>query len=256
MPYVSLSTNAHLYYDDTGGNGVPLILVHGMLGTAALHFKQLTPWLKSLGYRVIGPTMRGYGQSTPKPRDFPNDFYHRDARDLIAFMDALGLESAHLLGYSDGGEIVVIMGALVPYRVRSVVSWGAVGYFGAAMRPVIQRMYPATWMTDEERRVHGIDSPDAFALSWMQAVKAMIDAGGDVSLSIAHQITAPLLLMLGDQDTLNPAEYGQRLVDRVPDGRLQVLPCGHPVHEQAYEGFTAAVGPFLADAQARWQAQP
>jgi pimeloyl-ACP methyl ester carboxylesterase len=72
-----------------------------------------------------------------------------------------------------------------------------------------------------------------------------VDSGGDLSLSLAPKITAPLLLMLGTQDTLNPEAYGQRFVDAAPNGRLVMFECGHPIHRQQEEQFKRVVGAFL-----------
>ncbi|MBL8165151.1 MAG: alpha/beta fold hydrolase, partial [Anaerolineae bacterium] len=91
MPFAEIATGARLHYDDAG-QGEPLILLHGLLGTAALHFPQVVDWLRPR-YRLVGPTLRGYGDSTPKPRDFPLRFYHRDADDVLAFMDALNIQT-------------------------------------------------------------------------------------------------------------------------------------------------------------------
>jgi valacyclovir hydrolase len=136
MPFAELLTGARLHYDDSGGDTPPFILVHGMLGTAALHFPQVTDWLKP-NYRVLGLSLRGYGQSTPKPRTFTPDFYHKDAADVLAFMDALNIPQAHLMGYSDGGETALIAAGTQPERFKSVIVWGCVGYFGPAMRPAV-----------------------------------------------------------------------------------------------------------------------
>jgi valacyclovir hydrolase len=243
MPFAELTTGARFHYEDAG-TGVPLIALHGMLGTPQKHLDDLISRLRQ-NYRVIAPTMRGYGQSTPKPRDFPQDFYHRDARDILAFMDAIGIEQAHIIGYSDGGETALVAAGLAPSRFLSVASWGAVGYFGPAMRPVAQRMYPADWMSDEEKRLHGIPDPDGFALAWIAAVRHMIDAGGDVSLSLADKITAPLLLMLGKRDTLNPQEYGENFVRLVPDGRLVMFETAHPIHDEDSARFLDVLLKFL-----------
>lgn len=243
MPMIELPTGAHLHYEDMG-SGQPLILVHGMLGTPRLHFSRVIPWLRPY-FRIIAPTMRGYGESRPKPRDFPVNFYHRDTADLLALLDALKVEPAHIMGFSDGGEIALIAAGTQPERFKSVAVWGAVGYFGPAMRPVAQRMYPADWMTEEDKARHGIPDANQFALGWINAVKHMIDSGGDVSLSLAPKITAPVLLMLGDQDTLNPEAYGRNFIEKTPNGRLQMFPCAHPVHDQQWEQFRQVVGDFL-----------
>jgi valacyclovir hydrolase len=197
---------------------------------------------------VIGPTRRGYGQSLPKPRDYPVDFYHRDANDMLAVMESLNIEKAHVLGFSDGGETALIMAALAPDKFERVVVWGAVGYYAPSMRAVIQRNYPATWMSQEIRDLNGLEdqaAADALVLGWINAVKQMIDAGGDVSVSLAPGITAPVLMLLGEGDTLNPASSAQVFLDRVPNGRLEMFPCGHRVHEEKWDDFRRVVGEFL-----------
>lgn len=243
MPFADIKTGARLHYEDVG-SGDTIVLVHGLLDTPERRFSVLMDWLNP-NYRVIAPTMRGYGQSTPKPRDFPPNFYHRDAADLLALMDAVGIERAYLMGYSDGGETALVAAGMQPERFRSVAVWGAVGYFGPIMRQVMQRMYPATWITQEELELHGIPDANGFVLGWMQSTKGMIDSGGDVSVKLAHNITCPLLMMLGDEDALNPKAYGEVFIEKVPTGRIQMFPCGHAVHEERWPDFQRAIADFL-----------
>lgn len=246
MPFTEIATGARLFYEDAG-SGEVVVALHGRFGTARVDLGDVVDWL-SEDYRVLGPSLRGYGDSEPKPRDFPLDFYERDARDVIAFMDALGIEKAHLLGYSDGGETALIAAGLAPERFRSVAVWGAVGYFGPEIRPVVQANYPATWMDEETKRLHAIDDPNPMVLQWVQALKHIIDRGGDLSLSLAPKISAPVLLMLGRQDRLNPEAYGQKLVDQMSNGRLVMFETGHGIHEQDWAGFKRVVGDFLRSA--------
>jgi len=243
MPYAETHTGARRHYEDTG-SGTPVIVLHGMLGTARYHLSRVIDWL-SADYRVIGPTLRGYGESTPKPRDFPPDFYRRDALDLLALLDAIDLPAAHLLGYSDGGEVALIAAGLQPQRFRSVSTIGAVGYFGPEMRPGVQRMYPVDWVKDEEKALHGLDDPVPVVMQWIRAAKMLIDSGGDASVSLAPNITCPVLLMLGEQDRLNPASCAQVFLARVSDGRLQMFDCGHPIHDQQWDAFRETFGGFL-----------
>jgi len=246
MPFVELPTGVRLHYVEQGKAGRPVVIVlHGMLGTAEMHMQQIIDWLRD-DYHVLGPTLRGYGQSEPALRKFPHNFYQQDARDVLAFMDALAVDQAHLIGYSDGGEIALLTGGTAPERFLSIVTIGAVGYYGPEMRPVAQRMYPAHWITQQEREMHGIENPDAFVLPWIRSVVAIIDSGGDLSLSLAQDIAAPLLMLLGEKDTLNPQAYGQRFIDRTPNGRLIMFPCGHGVHNECWDDFKRVVGEFLA----------
>jgi valacyclovir hydrolase len=251
MPFIDTYTGARLHYEDVG-DGAPLIALHGFLGTGRADLGSVIDWLSADaggGYHVLAPSLRGYGESLPKPRDFPVDFYRRDARDVLAFMDALDIERAHLFGYSDGGETAMMAAGLQPARFRSLMTVGAVGYFGPAMRPVAQAMYPATWLTEAEKARNHITDPDAFELGWINAVKTLIDQGGDVSLSLAANITCPVLLMLGERDTLNPQDYGQNFIDRTPNGRLVMFPTGHAIHDQDWDGFQRIVAEFLRGAK-------
>lgn len=65
----------------------------------------------------------------------------------------------------------------------------------------------------------------------------MIDAGGDVSLGQASQITCPLIIMLGQDDKLNPRHYGERFIQSAPRGRLEMFAGGHAVHDEQREAF-------------------
>lgn len=243
MPFVELSTGATFHYEDEG-SGEPLVAIHPRLGTARYDFASIFSYLTPK-HRVLGPSLRGCGQSTPKPRDFPHNFYHRDAADVLAFMDALGIESAHLIGFSDGGETALVAAGSAPDRFRSVAVWGAVGYFGPIMSQYVRRSLPPDEKDEARKVLHDIDDLTPILTQWVIAMEDMIARGGDVSLSLAPNIACPLLLMLGDQDKLNPQEYGQRFVDAAPDGRLVMFQTGHACHEQAPETFKQVLLAFL-----------
>ncbi|MBZ0302948.1 MAG: alpha/beta hydrolase [Anaerolineae bacterium] len=245
MPFADLRTGARLHYEDQG-SGTPVIVLHGMLGTARAHLGRVMDWL-SADCRVIGPTLRGYGESTPKPRDFPPDFYRRDAEDLLAFLDAIDLSPAHILGYSDGGEVALIAAGLQPQRFRSVSTIGAVGYFGPEMRASVQRMYPVDWVTEEQKALHAMTEPVPIIMQWIRSAKMLIDSGGDASVSLAPHITCPVLLMLGEQDHLNPPSCANVFLARVPDGRLEMFDCAHPIHDQQWDAFQRVFGSFLRE---------
>jgi valacyclovir hydrolase len=244
MPFAAVATGAHLYYEDIG-DGIPLIFIHGLMDVPRVHHPDLLAWLGS-SYHVIAPSLRGYGQSMPKPRDFPPGFYRRDADDVLALLDALKIKQAHLLGYSDGGEVALLAAGLAPERFYSVVAWGAVGYFGPDMHAEAERAYPGDWIPEADRALHGITDIDPIMRQWVDSVQAMVAAGGDVSLGVADRIACPLLLLLGARDRLNPATYGQNFVDRTAQGRLVVIPdCGHAVHKEQPNAFQQTVGDFL-----------
>ncbi len=240
MPLLELPTGASLHYEDLRrGKLAPVICVHGLLGTARSQLGAVMDWLGAAGFSVIGLTLRGYGESLPKPRDFPDDFYARDASDLLAFMDALAIPRAHLLGYSDGGEVALAAAGGAPERFVSCLVIGAVGNYSPALRRRFQKVYPGHWITEAEKREHGIADAKRFTGEWVRATTRMIDAGGDISLSAAHKIACPLVIALGDKDDLNPRHLGERFVERAPRARLEIFPCGHAIQDEAFDAFCA-----------------
>ncbi len=232
------ANGATIDYGDTGDDKPVVVLIHGWLGSWDAEFGPEIEWLRP-HYRVIAPTRRGYGRSGPKPRTYTRDFYRRDAEDMAAFLDALGVTQAHIVGFSDGGEVAILMPILRPDLVRSVAAWGAVGHFDPSLRALIPGYWPPTWLAPATRDRHGVDPETVYGMikGWMAAMLEIIDTGGDISRNEAHTITCPLLLMLGRQDRLNPESAGRALVEQIPNGRLVMFDGGHPVHREQAEAF-------------------
>jgi len=249
MPMLDVN-GATIDYGDTGGDDKPVVvLIHGWLDAWDSELAPEIEWLRTR-FRVLAPSRRGYGRSGPKPRRYPRDFYRRDAEDVVAWLDALGVRRAHVVGYSDGGEVALLMPILRPDLVASVAAWGAVGSFTPELRPRVQQNWPATWVNEATRRLHGPEYIEPMVLGWVTAMKQIIDSGGNVSLAEAHRIACPLLLMLGRQDALNPERLGRLPVERAPQGRLVMFDAGHAVHREQTEAFRALVWEHLLAAEA------
>src|SRR5215211_3985816 len=120
MPEIMLP-DATLHYEEAG-SGDPLLLLHGGLGTALLHYRREIPFFAER-YRVIAPDMRGYGGSSP-PREYPIDFYQQDAADMAALLDSLDARPAHVLSWSDGSIVALVLAVMRPDLVRSLALWG------------------------------------------------------------------------------------------------------------------------------------
>jgi valacyclovir hydrolase len=116
-----------IYYED-GGSGDPVLLLPGWGGTID-EFGQLRQALEK-NYRVIAADVPGSGKSQPQPRTYTPTYYQDDAPVLLAMLDTLGASPAHLVGFSDGGEYELLMAALKPSAVRSVITWGSAGTLG------------------------------------------------------------------------------------------------------------------------------
>lgn len=119
-------------------DGTPVVLLHGFPYDVRA-YDEVVPRLVAAGCRVVVPYLRGYGPtrflSAATPRSGQQAAL---AHDLLALMDALGIERAVLAGYDWGGRAACIVSALWPERVRGLVSGGGynVHHVASAMEPM------------------------------------------------------------------------------------------------------------------------
>jgi len=104
-----------LNHVDSGGEGTPLVVVHGLLGSADNWRSHLKQWQSQR--RVVAVDLRNHGRS---PHVEGMD-YATMAEDLLAVLDRLDIPRAHLLGHSMGGKVVVSLARLAPQRVASLI---------------------------------------------------------------------------------------------------------------------------------------
>jgi pimeloyl-ACP methyl ester carboxylesterase len=102
------------------GTGKPVVLIHGFPDTGTLWRNQV-PALVESGFQVIVPDMRGYGKSD-KPKEVEAYSVPFVAGDLLAVLDALGVERAHVVGHDWGAAIAWAVGSLIPDRVDQLVA--------------------------------------------------------------------------------------------------------------------------------------
>lgn len=251
MPTITIADN-DLYYEEQG-RGVPLLLLHGFTGSGA----DLAGVADVLAahYRVIRPDLPGYGQSDPQPRPYTPDFYEEDGRTMGRFLDALGIARAHVLGFSDGGEVAIWQAILRPEQVISVVAWGVAG----ALPPsALDDVEAIGTMIDDPRSdlvswssflcaQLGAERARAMTQGWATAMAALIARGGDINLSRAGEIRGPALIINGDGDTFNPPAAAHRLAAAIPQGTALIAPdAGHAVHDAQPGWFFATVPTWLA----------
>lgn len=110
------------YVEAGPADGPAVLLLHGW--PYDIHsFVDVAPILASAGYRVIIPYLRGYGETVFLSKDTPrNGQQSALAADMIALMDALGIEKAIVAGFDWGARTVNIMAALWPERCKAMVS--------------------------------------------------------------------------------------------------------------------------------------
>ena len=126
MPTLHIPPNLDLHYvvddyTDPWRQPATILLLHGNAESSAAWYA----WVPRLAhrYRVVRPDMRGFGASTPMPRDFP---WTLDLLidDFCRLMDALGVERCHLVGAKIGGTIARAFAARRPARVRTLTVVG------------------------------------------------------------------------------------------------------------------------------------
>ena len=249
----------------TGGRALPPLLpLHGFTGTAQTHMALL---LEAFAARpLVAPDLRGYGASQPPARDFPPDFYTRDADDVATLLDHLHArgelaknQRVVVLGFSDGAESALLLAARRPDLVRGVVAWGVCGVISQAMVESVQGWLPADparayWRTqqaawrEEIVTQHGAEQFTSMIEGWVRAAESIHAAGGNICLAEAASIECPVLLFNGAGEVGNPAADVQALAARIPHGRLEfVAQSGHAVHENQPEEFLRLVQEFLMD---------
>jgi valacyclovir hydrolase len=248
-----------VYYEETG-TGEPLLLLPGWGGSSedvgALR-EALAP-----SYRVISADLPGSGKSMPQPRRYTPSYFQEDAAVFLAMLDAIGASPAHIVGFSDGGEYALLMSALKPEAVRSVVTWGAGGKLAnipemtdAFHALVDAPIPPLKDFSEYMKATYGEANARVMVQSEAKALRAIIDGGCDISWSRAAGITCPVLLITGEHDMFAPPSLVKEMAAAVESGEfIEAAGAGHAVHHERAEWFLATVIGWLARRESRARA--
>jgi pimeloyl-ACP methyl ester carboxylesterase len=227
---------------ERSGSGEPLLLIMGMSGTA-LHWGE--PFLAELrpDFEVIAYDHRGVGESTKLHGPVT---IVQMADDAAGLLDALGIDSAHVLGISMGGMIAQELALRRPDLVRTL-SLGCTycGGAGSALAgpEVIQRLSEAMLSGDRRRALRAgwevnvsaamVGDDEAYErflgvaehytvavpviMAQMQAV-----AGHDTSARLPS-LAMPTLVVHGTEDQMLPVQNGRLIASLIPDSRLEIF---------------------------------
>lgn len=281
MPHIQTRDGTRLYYEEAG-SGTPIVFVHEYAGDWRTWEPQMRYF--SRAHRCITYSQRGY-----PPSDVPTDAarYSQELAcdDVIAVMDALGIERAHVVGHSMGALTALIVGVRHPGRCISVTAAGC-GY-GSSPDPALVEQgraasretaamfetvdFPtaaaryadgATRQTHKHKDPHGFaefaamlaeHSPVGHALT-MREVQAKRPTLWDLEAEL-KRFSVPLLVLVGDEDgwCLDASIFLKRTV---PSAGLCVIPrSGHTITSEEPAAFNAAVADLIANAEAgRWMA--
>ena len=209
-------------YYEAHGEGEPLLLMHGGLCTIETFFGQ-TPELAKR-FRVILPERRGHGRTADV--DGPIT-YEAMARDTVAFMAALGIESAHFVGYSDGANVGILVAMARPDLVRRFVSIS--GNFDCEGltdegRAFFESMQPDTFipMLADLYKKASPDGPDHWPVVF-EKMRRMFLSEPKIRPTQLGSIKAPTLVMAADRDLMT-LEHTLALFQAIPNAQLCIVP--------------------------------
>jgi pimeloyl-ACP methyl ester carboxylesterase/tetratricopeptide (TPR) repeat protein len=257
---VQLANGIKLSYAEDGDpSAPPVVLLHGW-SDSWFSFSPVLSELAKVAH-VYSVSMRGHGES-----DGPATGYTMPqlAADVVAFMDALGLERTAVIGHSLGSLVAEHVAASVPDRVTRLVLVG--GIYDPRDETMKEMQQQLNGFTDEVPRDYIRDFqlatlhnrvPDEFLATvieesrkhplhaWQGVAAAMNSDEAPASLS---RITAATLLIWGDQDAFFKRDQQDKLVASIKGAKLVVYEdTGHAVHWERPERFGKEVAEFLTE---------
>jgi pimeloyl-ACP methyl ester carboxylesterase len=223
-----------MYYE-IHGTGVPLVLLHGAMGTIDSCFSNLLPALARTR-KVIAVELQGHGHTPDIDRPLS---YEQMAEDLAGLLHALEIDVADFVGYSMGGAAGFQLALRHPSMVRRLVIAG-----GTCFRPegLYPEMQPGSGSPTPEdlagspwHQAYLEVAPDPAAWPTLVAKVGELDAGfAGWSADEVRSLAAPTLLMIGDSDIVRPEHTMEmfRLLGGgvagdlvgLPDSQLAILP--------------------------------
>ena len=244
-----------VHHEVTGPDDAPALVLSNSLGA---DLRMWDPQAEALAerFRLVRYDTRGHGQS-PVP-DGPYTIDHV-GQDLIALLDHLDIERAHVVGLSLGGMTGMWLGIHAPERLNRLVLLSTSAQLGppetwsdraAVVRAqgteAVAEAGVGRWLTEDFRDEH----PDTAA--WLrEMIAATPDAGYaaccaviehmDLTAGLAS-IPAPTLAIAGAQDPATPPDHAERIVAAIPDARLEVLdPAAHLANVEQPEAVTRLI---------------
>ena len=240
--------------------GEPLILLHGY-SDSLYSFSRLLPMLEPEGYHVFAVDQRGHGCSERPVGGYTVDGF---AADVDAFMEAVGIRQATIVGYSMGSMVARRVAERYPHRVSRLVLIGAVltleegtEELRAAVR-ALEDPVPVEFVREFQESTIHMPVPDSFledviaeslrlpARVWKAVLDGLVAADDRADLG---RIAAPTLLLWGERDAYFPRADQDALVAAISNARLQVYEeTGHCPHWERPEQVARDLSAFIRNA--------
>ena len=229
-----------------------MLLLHGALGTGSTHFRGQIDEL-ALSYQVIAPDFLGYGKSGRRAsRD--EYFYQRDAEDVMALVQHLGLPRVHICGFSDGAIVAMIVAGKYGDYVRSMVLIGGQAVFDDQSMEELRKLAPAeqlpAGLQQALARSHGDPYWRQLVTEYVDAVEHLYHGGGDVVGDYLAGIACPTLIIQGEMDSWVDPVHAQIIHSSIRGSVMEIFPgTGHEVQREKPEAFNPLVLRFLSSVQ-------
>lgn len=262
MPTIDVD-GVTLYYEEHG-EGPPFVLIQGLGIPGAAWYNQVPEF--SARYRVILPDNRGSGRSDQTKIEYS---VPRMADDVIALLDHLGVERAHVLGLSLGGLIAQQLAISYPERVFGLIlvstQPGGPPYLEATGEMWKERLNVAGKTIEQIYREalewgaapafirERPEEVERFLKMRLQYPQSGTGFQGQFTAGAAfdareelYRIKAPTLVIHGTEDQVVPPRFGSFIAERIPGARIHWLEgVGHLAFVEAPSQFNAVVLSFL-----------
>lgn len=242
----TVEANGIVTYYDEQGTGRPLVLLHGGMAPNLAWMGQIDELAAC--YRVLAPERRGHGHTPDADGPYTYDLM---VEDTAAFLRALDLPPAHLVGWSDGGIIALLMAIRHPDLVSKVVAFGANASSDGYQARAIDSLLEQPEDGNELRMFRALydpvspDGPEHFDVVWAK-VKELWAAPFDFTDQLAG-VAAPTLVMVADDDLVT-LDHALAMYRALPHGELAVLPgLSHAAPMERPGLFNRVVLDFLSD---------
>jgi non-heme chloroperoxidase len=258
-----LETGVQIHYAEQGDpGGEALVFLHGYTDSW-FSFSQLLPLLPER-YRAYAIDQRGHGDSErPAGGYMPDDF----AADVVAFLDAVGVARATIVGHSMGSIIARRVAETYPERVTRLVLIGAaltpmrLNEAAVGLREAVRTLedpVPPEFAREFQASTVHIPVPEPFfervvaeslklpARVWKSVLDGLfaLDDAADLG-----RIAAPTLILWGERDAFFPRQEQERLAAAIPGASLTVYPeTGHDPHWERPERVAANLDAFVREA--------
>jgi pimeloyl-ACP methyl ester carboxylesterase len=211
------SNGARIWYS-AYGSGPTLVLLHGGLGNSG-NWGYQVPVFVEHGYRVIVVDSRGHGRSTRIQEPYS---YELMSVDVLAVMDLLQVDSAVLVGWSDGACIALILGHRHPVRVQGVV------FFACNVDPSGTKPFEPSPIIETCLSRHRQDylrlspTPGDFK-NFFEAVGRMQQTQPNYTKADLSEIAVPVLILHAEHDEFIRREHSEYLHANIPGSKFEVL---------------------------------